>query len=552
MGRNKWQRQMQNQNVNQPRVDPPYVTPMEPPVDPFVPHTISPTSDFPFTINVRDLFPNIGDDDQITVTSVREISSSEGPEDPTIIINDDGTITYGPTGTFLRNSLVVEAEVVPVAEGDDDDEEEAKTIEFFVPLAMDTVGNTEAYKTVFETQGFNGTCAGMAVGAVLKQNGTVEDQWQVLIDGTLVLGLNGERLNTPTLVRDDNDAPAYIVQLSTQEEVDRFQEDGIKWIGQNVDRQQLIDDGYYVEDSGGIVLQALEDYRMDFPRTTKIVPNTVKNAVAGVPVYFGAGKTAWTESFFDHYMQTGRVEYAVDFTSILIELYHGKPVLLRVDGAELRGMAQDAFNTVMSDNDNMAADVQSTSNHIVWLTHFTIIDGEPVFEVLDPAVAGGVRYYDMRQIIAAIEDGEFSYISVGERNAYLNQTLSYQSLAESIDPAYKSWVTGARRAADLYDQNSETETASEEAPLPPITNAKAMEITGRDTPEAAWQVIYGLIPLRLLDDYPDVAAALPNEAPLNNLSHMVGKLNQAKSAIYEAFGFDQETVDELLRSLDIE
>ena len=107
---------------------------MEPPVDPFVPHTIPPASDFPFTINVRDLFPDLGDDDQITVTSVREISSSEGPEEPTIIINDDGTITYGPTGTFLRNSLI-NAQAMEIT-GRDTPEAAWRFIQRLIPLRL--------------------------------------------------------------------------------------------------------------------------------------------------------------------------------------------------------------------------------------------------------------------------------------------------------------------------------------------------------------------------------------------------------------------------------
>ena len=172
MGRNKWQRQMQNQNVNQPRVDPPYVTPVvNPPVQP--PPVIEPipsTPDYPFTINPQDLLPNLGDNDEVTVTNVREISDSAQSDESTAVINDDGTITYSPKGTYFENAVVVTVEVLE--EGETEPREE--DVIFLLPKNI--IGDSPEVKTSWEAQGNNGTCAAMAVGGLLKQKGVIDDQ----------------------------------------------------------------------------------------------------------------------------------------------------------------------------------------------------------------------------------------------------------------------------------------------------------------------------------------------------------------------------------------
>ena len=552
---NRWNRQTLNQDNTQIITDSdpgPYIQP-PPPVNPPVVQTISTGSNYPFTVNVRDSLPtSVGDDDTVTIKKVRVVSDSVQSDDSQAVPNDDDeTITYSPKGNYARNALIVEMDVVPAApagggENGEEEEAEAETVETFVPIEKDITTNSEALQTMWDTQGSNGTCSAMAVGATLKQEGIITDQWQVVIDGTLVLGPDGTRLNTPTLLDSDN-APPYVVQLQTQAEVDRYNREGIKWIGRIISGHKLSQQGW-----GDTPAQALASYRNLYPNTTTIEPN--EGQIDNVPGYFYGTKTAWTESFFSHYGKTGRYEYAVDFISIMIEVYHGNPVLLRVDGKELRGTASDRFNTIMNDNDEMAAHVQSNGNHVVWLSDVATGDPDnPVFTVIDSTVPGGKRIYNIRQIIAAAEDGEFTYISAGPKPAFLQMSGSYASIAERTEPEYSTWAKEAYQAAQRHASGEDRANSDrpDEVPLPVITNEQAKAITGKNSVAEAWAAIYTL-DLAKIHKYPDLVSALPNRAPFSELSHMVTNLNMAKSSIYRALGFSEATVQSLLRDLDIE
>ena len=110
---NRWNRQTLNQDNTQIITDSdpgPYIQP-PPPVNPPAIQSISPTSDYPFIINVRDSLPDLGDDDQIRIRNITEIADSLDSDDTTIVPNDDGTITYTPKGSYLPNALIVEVEV---------------------------------------------------------------------------------------------------------------------------------------------------------------------------------------------------------------------------------------------------------------------------------------------------------------------------------------------------------------------------------------------------------------------------------------------------------
>ena len=292
----------------------------------------------------------------------------------------------------------MEVEVVQaVEEGAEGEVVEPETKGVIIPIGDDIIGNTPAIEKAWETQQKNGTCAAMAVGAVLKENGTIEDQWQVLIDGT-------------------------------------------------------------------------------------------------------------------------------------------------------------RLNTIMSDNDEMAAHVQSNGNHVVWLSDVATGDPDnPVFTVIDSTVPGGKRTYNIRQIIAAAEDGEFTYISAGPKPVFLQMSGSYASIAERTEPEYSTWAKEAYQAAQRHASGEDRANSDrpDEVPLPVITNEQAKAITGKNSVAEAWSAIYTL-DLAKIHKYPDLVSALPNRAPFSELSHMVTNLNMAKSSIYRALGFSEATVQSLLRDLDIE
>ena len=530
---------------------PPYTGPSQSVSTPAI-QTIPGTSEYPFTINLRNAVPGINTEDTITLRNVRELSDSvqsetwdtDTPQNTFAVPNDDDTLTYKPKGTYFRNALIVEMEVIPAAlpgqPPPNGEEEEAQTVEVVVPIEKNIVGNTEAHKTMWQTQGSNGTCAGMAVGAVLKSKGIVSDEWQVVIDGTLVIGPDGTHLNTPAF-RDADGAPPFVVQLTTQAELKRYRTEGIKWIGKIVSGHELAPEGW-----GESPNEAYHNYRALYPVSTRIVPNA--GQIDNVPGYYYGTKTRWTESFFSHYGQQGRFGMATDFATIIAELQHGNPVILRVDGSELRGTPADRFNTIMDDNDRTAAHVQSNGNHVIWLTSIDNTDPDnPVFNVIDSASPGGARQYNLREITAAAEDTEFAYITIGTKPPLLIATDNFEYLTSAIDPAYSNWWKGAYRAA----QHHEHRERRDEVPPPAITNEQAKAITGKDSVAEAWAEIYR-IPLRNLGDYPAIFDALPREAPFTTLSTMIENLNIAKRKVYTTLRFDNTALENLKTSVDIE
>ena len=529
---------------------PPYTGPSQPVIRPII-YPISDISEYPFTINLRAAVKaavsDLNTEDTITVKNVQELSDSvesttwdaDNPENSFAVPNDDDTLTYKPKGTYFRNALIVDVDVdpapaAPAAPGNPAPPKKKKRREKVAAVIQrNIIRGKKAQAEMWQTQGANGTCAAMAVGAVLKDRGIIHDQYQIVIDGTLVISPNGTHLNTPTLIGPGGEAP-YTVQLQTQAEVKRYRTEGIKWIG-NMGTQ------LHSRDENGDLIYTAEErdrLRVLYPPSTKINPNHN---------YFSAQDLRWTESFFEHYGdgQRGRHEFATDFAAIIAELRQGNPVILRVDGRELRGKNPqlDIFNTVMSDNDLADANTQSNSNHVVWLTGIDNSDPDnPVFTVVDSASTGGERQYNLRDITAAAEDSEFAYISIGTRPQVLAKRDSFENLAKRIAPEYNHWWGQAYLAAQRHDLGGARAN---------LTNADVKRITGKDDLAEAWAAIQR-IPMPNLGDYPDIVAALPRVAPFTSLSNLIEDLNNAKRDIYREFGFDATAYENLKKSVNVE
>ena len=314
MHQNRWQRQTPmpsdaasgSESDSEPQGPYTYPTPSVPTP---VPKTIPSTSSYPLSVDLSETVTGVDSEDTVTVKSVREVSNSvestdwdaENPEDSFAVPNEDGTLTYAPKGTYFRNVLIVKMEVAPPAappappgapppEDEEDEGEAVQTVEVVVPIEKDMRNAVEAHKTMW--QGANDTCVAMAVGAVLKEQGRITDEWKVLEDGTLVIGPDGRHLNTPTLLGENN-TPPYVVRLQTQAEVDKFKAEGVRWIG-TVDR--------YRDDEGNLLPPAERAQKeRDFPSATTIEINL--GQIDGVGNYFTSTRkgSRWTDSFFEHY-----------------------------------------------------------------------------------------------------------------------------------------------------------------------------------------------------------------------------------------------------------
>ena len=549
----RWQRQTPGTNARSTTPSDrtsPYVPPSLPPVIP-EPNPITLGSNYPFTINLRDTLSGIGSEEGLTVLDVQEVSDSvestewdaENSQNSFAVPNTDGTLTYSPKGSYMRNALIVKVQV-DAAPGDPPVNTGRDPVEVVIPFGKNVIGNTEAHKTLWHTQGANGTCAAMAVGTVLASYvPNVTSQWQVLADSTLVIGPDGTHLNTPTLVGDSG-GPAYVLQLQTQAEVRSYRNLGIRWVGK-VD---------YTGSPGNLHSDATQaELRRDYPTSTTIQPNIGQHQ--GINSYFTETDNRWTESFFEHYGVQGRLETAVDFASIIAELRVGNPVILRVDGAELRGSVagqRDRFNTIMDENNEMAAHIHSDGGHVVWLTAIDNSDPDnPVFTVIDSSSARGVRQYNMRAITAAAEDAEFEYITIGQRPDVLAARDSFEAIAKDFEPTYMDWWKGAYGAAQRHANGNPGADRPDELPPPAITNEQAQAITGKTSVAEAWATIYKISPFDL-GDWPAIVATFPNEPPYNTLSSMVTKLNALKTKIYRDFGFDATAYENLKANVDIE
>ena len=527
---------------------PPSPGPSQPVIRPII-YPISDISEYPFTINLRAAVKaavsDLNTEDTITVKNVKELSDSvesttwdaDNPENSFAVPNDDDTLTYKPKGTYFRNALIVDVDVdpapaAPPAPGRPAPPKKKKRKEKIAAvIPKGIIRGKKAQAEMWQTQGANGTCAAMAVGAVLKDRGIIRDQYQVVIDGTLVISPDGTHLNTPTLIGPGGEAP-YIVQLQTQAEVKRYRTEGIKWIG-NMGTQL-----HQRDENGDLIYTKEERARLKvlYPPSTKIDININ---------YFSFKDKRWTESFFEHYGQQGREELTTDFAAIIAELQQGNPVILRVDGPELRGEEPqlDIFNTVMSDNDLADANTRSNSNHVIWLTGIDNSDPDnPVFTVVDSASTGGERQYNLRDITAAAEDSEFAYISIGTQPQVLAKKDSFKKLADRIEPEYHHWWGQAYLAAQRHDLGG--------APAN-LTNADVKRITGKDDLAEAWAAIQR-IPMKNLGDYPDIVAALPRVAPFTSLRNLIEDLNNAKRDIYREFGFDAAAYESLKKTVNVE
>ena len=464
----------------------------------------------------------------ISLLGVREYTTSSLSEDwsretPFVTMDENGIVTYTPRGTYIRNALVIEFDVFNLenplspenkqrAQVYDVDEDGGQgggilPVGGGVPLDHNEIvlqmdgnviglGSDDATK-FWQNQGIQPTCALVAVSSILLSLGIMVDYQTLLEQASTIIKFDGsgDPLYTVTpgashlLEYSRPNPPADFYEAMAELPAEYFEY--LRGEHTNEELRDYIDSSTLRFPSAATqyLLDILE-YRESDTYDGEIV--TTSDRVEFNAVNITSSMVA-VQKMFEYNGVMPRLGVASDFSTFLQELLAGNPVLAIVDSYEFNNPAMD---TIQDQQDRLSAlnrpsDLRSDVNHAVWASGIEYVDGVPYVVVVDSAggagvtntdtgTMGGAQLYRLDHFLAAWEDGDFTYVSVGETPAIIQER---QAQREPISEAFKEFFLSRNYSPDLAEAYATTNF------LESIQDTKLLDIVEEFSPGIREMVI---------------------------------------------------------------
>ena len=467
----------------------------------------------------------ITEEDEVTVADTSLISRSRLSSPSDVVINEDGTIEWSPKGTYFRDAILVASDVLirsprgkkrriivgqyqPVI----DDTPQRVRKKTLVAMDDNVVGDADEEEKHLNKQLNNGTCAITAVGSMLESTGAVDDGTELLQDGTLVLDTNGNPLNTPTLT-DEEGNPPYIVQLTTQDQVDVYNDEGV---------------------SGIVPLFRHADEGIDWN------PEYTKN-----PNNAGEGAGFFLADFFGHVGEDYHTGYATDFSTIIRELEAGNAVGMLVD-TRILGNSNPIFDQAMSMIDNVDISVRATSNHAVWITEIDFSDPEFPTVTLNDSRFGVPQVVPLLEFIAATKGAGFLYFATGDEKPDIPASRNFEADEAEIFEDVQLWIYMEVNTINEIDDRNFTPDQAEDRGLtttPESVIREAADVADDVDIEVAY-VKLAQTPIIELLQHPDLIPHLP-QALQDKINEHKDKVDRERREVYRDLGLTEDEIDHL-------
>lgn len=531
-----------------------------------------PADEYVYTANLYEMF-GVDESKTITVTEVQEFGISQNIRDatiPPVIADDQGTLTYEPDGTFLRNLLEIYAEIA--------DKDHPPTIEAqshaevygSIPtpvlsenvglpttatslLAVEnnvlTIGDPQTLQKFWQHQGLDSTCNLVAVSSVLLSLGIDVDYQELVRQATtdIVTGPQDTPFFRPG-------QPLYIVEDEVQtliepskpdlpndtlDDLESLPQDTFsEYIrvvreGDIMETQNLLNtlsaEGLSPSSPTFQYIQDLLNYRQSptydgYIETTpgEVRPNTRMVGNREIPLA-PAGYAA-TARMLEYNGLTPRIGAGGNFSTVIQELEAGNPLIISVDADEF--WENMDLQNIQDRSDllsllNRPEHLNSRQNHAVWLTGIEVDNTDPnnpryyaIINDSGPKTGAGARY-PLEVLIAAWEDSDFTYVTVGD-----------------APPATE--ITTQRRA-EIEERFRETIFANDD-----ISAEKAKEYA------STWF----LKAIQDTDTLNAVEGKFPGTRELV-IEYLEG-IDGDRRAILQQYGLDPDLIEDIIEELDIE
>lgn len=441
-------------------------TPDVPPIVVDFEEEIISASEWPFEVDLQELVV-INPNSDYSVTGIQEYSTSatsDGAWSEELANIEGDTLTYTPTGTYLKNALVLTVEVFDEYHPPTSQAEETSSVygketediptegagegeegEVVVYIENNIIGDPNLATMFWANQNLNGgTCVMGATGGVMgslmieDEDGNDVDYAQVLNDFTQLVDPNRNVIRDPSRTSDSG-APLYrgiitgnilfsVPYYIGLTDIERSQiERGDNWWGDASDeiKSAVLD---FIEDPDNLVGNVTNVYPTGRDWSSRSGPDYSDVDVESVNIY---------EEILNEYGVEIRHEYAFDFVNLVLELEAGNKVIATVDSVELWNseLLSSTVTTAQERADLEIAGLNSRENHAIWITGIDTSDPDDVRIIINDTAQGAGDDYSLRDFLAAWEDAEFAYMATGERpfDAY-NRDSEQRFLRSTIRP----------------------------------------------------------------------------------------------------------------------
>ena len=503
----------------------------------------------PFRIDISDHLRVRGAEPpfSINMISYREdtYSAFQRPwteEDPVVVMDSHGVITYNPSGTYLRNRLEIDIELADAAnpasfrgaelgivyqdpeeidgrgmrivrinpDSNDDDEDDddsggfgpgpnnGQTGTLTVQMINEIIGDPEAAAEFWAAQGeYDGTCQVASVAGIMQ-----------------FLGIT---------LPDGSDATFENLQQLTQQTLDLT---GLPLEDQQRIAAQLVRGEISAADAGGILgeLPSILDPNGEpmYIQITYVDADGNTQIVSDLHPDKTSTDGSWSNSTVildalgvEHY--TG---YAADFSTAIRALENNQGLLIFVDGNEL----WEDNGAILEEAQGFFDDINSSQtrqNHAAWLTGIGPNDeGVVGVYVNDSADLEGGTWYPLETFLGAWEDAEFAFVGVGDTAAPdAGLQSQYQNLQSRIDAEFSNLIG-----------------------------------PGSNLPQQFRSEWVNLKPQTIATDYPNLLSLIEEADPgfTADLNMYLESLAEQREEVLERYGIDPDIVEEIVDHVDDE
>ena len=459
-------------------------------------------------------------------------------EDPVVVMDSHGVITYNPSGTYLRNRLEIDIELADAANPasfrgaelgivyQDPEEVDGRGMRFIAPGTDDDDDDDSGGFGPAPNNGQTGTLTVQMINQIIGDPEAAEEFWaaQGQYDGTCqVASIAGIMQFLGITLSDGSDATFENLQQLTQQTLDLT--------GLPVEEQQriaalLVRGELSAADAGGVLgaLPSILDHNGEplYIQITYVDADGNTQVVSDLHPDTTNTDGSWSRSTVildalgvDYY--TG---YAADFSTAIRALESGQGLLIAVDGYELWENNGEIIEQAQLDFDTINTS-QTRQNHAAWLTGIGPNDaGEVGVFINDSVDLEGGTWYPLETFLSAWEDAEFAFIGVGDTAAPdAGLQSQYQNLQNRIDAEFSNLIG-----------------------------------PGSHLPQSLRSEWANLKPQTIATEFPTLLPLLEEADPgfTEDLNMYLGALAEQREEVLERYGIDPELVKRIVDHIDHE
>lgn len=362
-----------------------------------------------------------------------------------------------------------------------------------------------------------GTCLTASYGLSLLAQDAIDDPFQVIEDTTIIYTPNGMPLNDPPIKGNISGQPYYIVYLTTQEQVDLYNTNGVT--------QEFLD--------------TFRGVNYETQRFNTIAPNQAARPPGDNPIRV---------AIETHYGVDVSIASNTDIGTALIALNNGNSVILNVANNIFRGNA--VIDNAITTYDEFNPTAQTGNGHAITLSDVDYTDPDNPKVIFNDTATGEVRAeMPLDEFAQAFGAGGFHMWIVGNNQHFTPEQTALRQTSITLN---NKWRDAASNNFQAHGQYTPQQLEDGNIPHIPVDVMRSIASKRKDVDTSNYSLaeltaVIAQIPIEEFGAYPEL---IPHLNGFDRLEDVPGYLDNNRAAKRQALidaGIPEDKVDDLIQ-----